>query len=124
MLEPDAPVVFVNGVPASLQDQCAARINEDAIRCARWVLDEESQQSQQSQRRRDRDQDLRDLRDMSSPQGQRTDARDKPEPSLDKQNTTFLKIQFYRIISIIDVMFLVKSLRTLATFCAFSFFVV
>lgn len=80
MLEPDAPVVFVNGVPASLQDQCATRINEDAIRFARGVLEEESQP-----RRRDRDQSYQSLRDMSSqPPGVRTDAREIPEPSLDK----------------------------------------
>ena len=79
MLEPDAPVVVVNGMPVSLQDQCVARISEDAIRLARWVLEEESQ----PKRGDTRDQD----REMSSqPQGERT-AADKPEPSLDKQNT-------------------------------------
>jgi hypothetical protein len=77
MREPDAPVVFVNGVPASLEDQCATRITEEAIRFARWVLEEESQP-----RRRDRDQNLRDM--SSQPPGERTDAREEPEPSLDK----------------------------------------
>lgn len=73
MREPDAPVVFVNGVPASLEDQCATRITEEAIRFARWVLEEESQP-----RRRDRDQNLRDM--SSQPPGERTDAREEPEP--------------------------------------------
>lgn len=50
MRGPDAPLVFVNGVPASLQDQCAARINEDAIRSARLVIQEETQPRQRDMR--------------------------------------------------------------------------
>ena len=41
ILEPDAPVVFVNGVPASLHDQCKTHIDEEALRSASLVLEEE-----------------------------------------------------------------------------------
>jgi len=41
--EPDAPAVFVNGMHASLQDQCNLHINTDAIRHARLILQEETQ---------------------------------------------------------------------------------
>ena len=47
MHEPDAPAVFVNGMHASLQDQCNLRINTDAIRHARLILQEETQPRRQ-----------------------------------------------------------------------------
>lgn len=69
MLGPDAPLVFANGVPASLQDQCAAQINEYAIRSAWLVIQEETQPRQ------------RDMRSQRLP-GDRAGVRDKVEPIL------------------------------------------
>ena len=59
--EPDAPAVFVNGMHASLQDQCNLHINTDAIRHARLILQEETQpRSRQGQREQGREQGQRE----------------------------------------------------------------
>ena len=50
MHEPDAPAVFVNGMHASLQDQCNLHINSDAIRHARLILQEETQPRRSQER--------------------------------------------------------------------------
>ena len=54
--EPDAPAVFVNGMHASLQDQCNLHINTDAIRHARLILQEETQPRQPRSRQGQREQ--------------------------------------------------------------------
>ena len=96
MLGPDAPLVFVNGVPASLQDQCAAQINEYAIRSAWLVIQEETQPRQ------------RDMRSQRLP-GDRAGVRDKVEPNLAKQNMDTFEKSISNILSFFNLEFLTRK---------------
>lgn len=71
-MEADAPVVFVNGVFASLPDLCATHITDDAVRSARLILEEESQPR-------------RDMRERGRPQRITASEETEVQPSLSTQ---------------------------------------
>ena len=109
MLGPDAPLVFVNGVPASLQDQCAAQINEYAIRSAWLVIQEETQPRQRDMRSQEETQPRqRDMRSQRLP-GNRAGVRDKVEPNLAKQNMDTFEKSISNILSFFNLEFLTSK---------------
>eukprot|EP00438_Fugacium_kawagutii_P015082 Skav214573 [mRNA] locus=scaffold57:55151:61195:+ [translate_table: standard] len=72
IFEADAPVVFVNGVFASLPDLCATHITEDAVRSARLILEVESQPR-------------RDMRERGRPQRITVSEGPEVQPSLSNE---------------------------------------